>query len=325
MTVLVTGATGFVGRHLVEALCADGESVRILTRSERAGDAFAASGVEIVHGDLHDAQLVERAAAGCRYVYHLAGRMIEPQAPKEVFYRANVDATRNVARACLTASVERMVHVSTAGVYGLITRPPVDEDSPVNPSSAYRDSKWRAEQLLRGLHETEGLPVVIARVAGVLGPRSFTMLNLVRAIGSGHFRIIGTGGNHEHLGYVSDTVDALRLCAETPNVEGRCYLIASEEAITVTELVDAIAAELGTRRSPRHVPAAPYRMYNALSELTYRGLGRELPGVHRYALFLGDKVLDITKAKRDLGYRPAISIREGIHRLIVWYRENGYL
>lgn len=325
MTVLVTGATGFIGSHLVEALRAEGQEVRALARSTSDTGRLDALGVDVLRGDLLDAATVKRAVAGCTQVYHLAGKMIHPPALRQVYFTTNVDGTRNVARACLEAGVTRMVYVSSAGVYGLIDRPPVNENSPVNPSSAYRESKWRAEQVVRAHHEKDGLPAAILRVPGVLGPRSFAMLGLMRAIASGNFRIIGDGENHDHLGYVSDIVSALRLSADTPGVEGNCYLVAGEEAISVNDLVRMIATELGATCSPTHLPSALYRAYNAASEATYRVLGRELPGVHRYSLFLADKILDISKAKRDLGYRPAVSTREGVHNMVTWYRENNYI
>lgn len=325
MKVLVTGATGFVGSYLTEALVKDGFKVRTLVRQSSNTSLLKDLGVEIIQGNITDAATLEQAVKGCQQVYHLAAKMVEPGTPRKLYYTVNVEGTQTVARAALKANVERLVHASSAGVYGVIKHPPVTETTPLNPSSAYRETKFLAEQAVLALYQQEGLPVVIARLPGVFGPGSLSLLGLVKVIASKRFRMIGTGENHDHLGYVSDIVDGLRRCAQTKGIEGECYLIAGAEAVRVKDLVHMISQELGVKGFQGRLPIAPYRAFNSLAEIVYKQFGVDLPRVHRYGLFLADKVLDISKAKIQLGYYPNVSVEEGIRQTVQWYREKGYV
>lgn len=325
MKVLVTGATGFVGSHLTESLVKDGYEVRILARQSSDTSLAEKLGVEIVRGDITDVEAVEKAVRGCQHVYHLAAQMLKPGTSKKVYFTVNIEGTKNLASAVLKSNVERLVYTSSAGVYGIIKKPPVTENSPTNPSSAYRESKWLGEEVIRSAFQKEGLPVAIVRLPGVFGPGSLSLLGLTQIIASKRFRIIGTGENHDHLGYVSDVVDGLRRCAQTKGIEGECYLIAGKEAVKVKDLVEMIARELGIENPIASLPVAPYRAFNALGEAVYKRFGLELPRVHRYALFLADKILDLSKAEKELGYVPKVSVQEGIKQTVQWYREKGYV
>lgn len=325
MKVLVTGATGFVGSHLTETLVKEGYEVKIMARQSSDTSLLEKLGVEIVRGDLTDVEAVENAFSGCQHVYHLAAQMLQPGTSKNQYFTANVEGTKNVARAALKANVERLVYTSSAGIYGIIKKPPVNENSPPNPSSAYRESKWLGEEVVRACHQQEGLPVVIVRLPGVFGPGSLSLLNLTKVIATKRFRIIGTGENHDHLAYVSDVVDGLQRCAQTKDIEGECYLIAGKEPVKVKHLVDMICQELAIANSYGSLPIAPYRAFNALGEAVYKRFGFELPQVHRYALFLADKILDLSKAEKELSYSPKVSVQEGIKQTIQWYREKGYV
>ncbi|WP_017715770.1 NAD-dependent epimerase/dehydratase family protein [Kamptonema formosum] len=325
MKVLVTGATGFVGSHLTETLVKDGCDVRIMARQSSDTSLLEKLDVEIVRGDITDAGAVERAVTGCQQVYHLAAQMLKPGTSIKLYFTVNIEGTKNLVRAALKANVERLVYTSSAGVYGILKNPPVTENSPPNPSSAYRESKWLGEEVVRSGYQKEGLPVAIVRLPGVFGPGSLSLLGLTKIIATKRFRMIGTGENHDHLGYVSDVVDGLRRCAQTKGIEGECYLIAGKEPVKVKELVEMIARELGIENSFGSLPVAPYRAFNALGETVYKRFGFELPRVHRYALFLADKILDLSKAEKELGYCPKVSVREGIKQTVQWYRQKGYV
>ena len=325
MNVLVTGATGFVGSHLTSTLVKQGNKVRVLARSSSNTTLLESQGVEICRGEITDAAAVEHAMKDCQQVYHLAAKMVAPKTPRSLYYKANVVGTQTVAQAALKAKVERLVYASSAGVYGVIKHPPVTEMTSLNPSSGYRETKFLAEQAVLSLHRQEGLPSVIIRLPGVFGPGSLSLLGLVKAIASGQFRMIGTGENHDHLGYVSDVVDALQRCAQTQGIEGECYLIAGAESVKVKDLTRMIAQELGVSSAFGQLPIAPYRAFNGLAEAVYQQFKFDLPRIHRYALFLADKVLDLSKAKTQLGYCPTVSVEEGIRQTVQWYCEQGYV
>jgi nucleoside-diphosphate-sugar epimerase len=325
MKILVTGATGFVGSHLTESLVQRGYTVKALARRSSNTTALEKLGVEIAYGDITDAASVEQAAQGCQQIYHLAAKMLEPGTPRKVYYATNVEGSQNVAQAALKAGVERLVYASSAGVYGVIRHPPVNENTALNPSSGYRETKFLGEQAVRSLHQSHQLPVVIVRLPGVYGPGSLSILGLTQVVASKNFRMIGTGNNHDHLAYVSDIVEGLRLCGETPGIEGECYLMGDRQAATVRQIVDLIAQELGNDRPYGSLPIAPYRAFNALAEFTYKRFNYDLPRIHRYALFLADKVLDISKAQTQLGYNPQVPVTVGVPKTVQWFREKRYI
>lgn len=321
---LVTGATGFIGSHLVRALVADGRAVRALVRPGDDAAALSKLDVEVVAGDVRDAAAVKAAARGCRQVFHLAAQSRTRGA--RLHREVNVEGTRNVASACLETGVDRLIHVSTAGVYGLLRDPPAHEGSPTRPNSHYRATKLLAEEHLLGGHARDGLPVVIARLTDTVGARTLSWLGLCRAVATPGFRRIGAGRNVNQLCHVSDVVAGLKLCAERPGIEGRCYLLSGDRAIPVAELIAWIAEDLGVPPSRRQLmPDAPFQAVTLLGDFLYRKLGVEVPVLYRYALFVTQKAYDISRAREELGFEPTASVREGVHATLAWYREAGHL
>ena len=323
--VLVTGASGFVGSHVVNALLDDGIAVRVLLRSSERLDEFRARGAEVIYGDLLDMEAVKLAVRGCHTVYHLAARMLGSANSRGAYFPVNVEASRQIARACADLGVKRLVLASSSGVHGIIHQPPVNEQSAINPSSAYRESKWLAEQAVRQQLGCSDCEWVIARLSGLMGPGSLNWLGLCQAIDKGHFRIIGDGRNHDNVAYIGDIVQGLRLCAETAAAARQVYLLGGNPSIDIRRIVKTIAAQLGVKASKRCLPVFPYRVYNSMAETYYRLSGHELPAVHRNALFLADKVLDLSKAERELGYQPQVPFETGLKETIDWYLHEGLL
>ncbi len=319
MKVLVTGATGLIGSHLIEVLIKEGYDIRSFAEKSRDTSWLENLGVEIVWGDIRDAETVEQSVKGCQQVYHLAGKVSQPGISPHEYYAVNVEGTQNVARACLKADIERLVYGSSTGVYGTIRHSPVDEKTPSHPDSPYRQSKWMAEQAVLSYYHDEGLPVVSARLTSVTGARAYDWSDLLQAISNGHFRAIGTGDNYYHTVDVFDVVQGLICCANTKNIEGECYLIAGEKPIQLKELLKLMAQELGVVGVGDGVPSAPFQAFSNLTHFVYRSFGIQIPYGNRYELFLTNKVLSITKAQKELGYSPKVSIAESIHNMVNWY------
>jgi nucleoside-diphosphate-sugar epimerase len=281
--------------------------------------------VEIIKGDLTDARALQNALRNCRQVYHLAAYRTENGSSKEQYFATNVQGTAAVARAAIAAGVGRFVYVSSTGAYGVLKKGTANENTQLWPNTYYRESKVLAEKLVLSLHRDKGLPAVIARVSGVMGPRSSKWIGLFRTIATGRFQGIDSGENYSHFGYVTDIVAGLRRCAETSGIEGRCYLITGKHPIKTKDLLGAIAEELGKENPHASVPAAPFSVLIRAAQVLYTRFGYELPRAHRYEFFLKNNVFDISKAKRELGYHPEVSSREAIRRTIQWHREQGHL
>ena len=321
--ILVTGATGFVGSHLVESL-RGAEPLRALARPESDVSALEAAGVEIVRGDIRDPDAARRAVRGCRVVHHLAALTSHRGASARDLLETNVDGTARLAEAALDAGVERFVFASAVKVYGIARRGTIDEDTPRDPVSAYGRSKARAEDLLFGLAQEQGLPLVVARLGGMLGAGAVGWLGLFRSIADGSFRMLGRGRGRYPAADVDDVAAGLCRCADVPGIEGRVYNLTAD-SVTLAELVDAIADAVGGPPRGRPLPAAPLHAWRVLQRVALSLTGRSLPRFSRVELFLGDRAFDISRARRDLGYDPKTDLRESVARTALWFRERGLL
>lgn len=325
MRVLVTGATGFIGGHLVRRLLAEGHGVRALVRAGTDPGPLEQEGAEVVRGDLADPVALTRAATDCAHVYHVAALVSAQLRSRRDLEATNVVGPANVAAAAGRAGALRLVHVSSCGVYGSRNRFPADETTPLRPDTPYRVSKARGERAVTEGGERAGLPVVIARISAVIGPGGKQWARLCRSIRDGDFRLIGDGRNRLHLGDVTDIVDGLVRCAETPGVEGRCYNLAGATPVTMGELAATIAEELGAGPSKRPWPALPFRATRQIDKALTRFLGLRLRRLHSYDLFLGDRWFDISRARRELGYDPRVSVAESVRAIVRDYRRVGLL
>jgi len=317
LPVLVTGATGFVGRHLTRALIDDGQRVRALVQSGSDVGALTARGVDCVAVAFDDPAALARAVAGCRIVYHLA--VLRTGTP---LHAINVDATRALAECAADAGVGRFVHVSSTGVYGSVASLPTDEKVPCRPDTPYRVSKLAGEAAVFEVGRSAGLPVVVARLPAVVGPGCHGMLGLARAVATGRFRMIGDGSKRKHLGHVRDMAEGLILCARSPDADGEIYNLGADAPTPVRTVIATIADELGAETG-RDLPAMPFRIVDWTANTVYAALGLELPWHHRYGIFLENTELDISKARRALGYRSHGDVVEAIREAVRWYVERG--
>lgn len=325
MKVLITGATGFIGGHLAQTLVQEGWQVRTLARPTSDISRLRKLDVEIISGDIRDAAVTKKAIQGCELVYHLAGKTTKDHLSRKDYYAHNVQGTRNVAQAALEAGVRRFVHASSIGIYGTFRTSTIDEGTPPNPDSYYRETKLGGEKEILRFQRESGLPVVVARVGSVFGPGSCAWLDVCRKIAKSNFRIIGTAANYHHLVYVEDLVAGLRRCGQTKSVEGETYILVGTEPVKLKQLLSIIAQELAVNPSFTHLPSTPFRLYQRLCEFAYRSAGIQIVRSHYYDLFLMDQIFVSDKAQDELGYLPQVSLKEGFRRLIQWYREEGYL
>lgn len=327
MNVLVTGATGFIGRHLVERLTNEGHHVRAFVRPKTDSTWLDPFGVEVVRGDLGDASAVERAAGKRRIIYHLAATTESTGLlSRRDVQVANIQGAENVALAAVRAGVDRLVFCSSVAVYGRIAKDHlIDEHTETNPDSPYGESKVLGEQVVLSARRHDGLPVVVARISTVWGPGTTSWLGLFRSIASGHFRLIGKGTNYHHIADVSDVVEGLLLCGSVKGIEGRTYILAGSESVQLRGLVEMIGEEVGVTCFTANFPAAPLHVYRALDRMAVALIGRKLPRADRLAMFLGDRTFDISRARQDLGYAPRISTKDSIRRMAEWFRAQGYL
>lgn len=322
----VTGGTGFTGGYLCKNLVRRGYHVRALARETSKTDALEALGVKIVRGDLTDRESLRGKLDGADVVFHIAATYRQEGIPKEEFWRVNVEGTRNMLDEALSAGVERFVHCSTVGVQGEIKNPPATEEAPYNPGDWYQESKMEGELLALDYFRNRGLKGTVVRPVGIYGPGDTRFLKIFRHINNGTFRMIGSGNVLYHMTFVEDLVEGIALAGEKDAAIGQIYTIGGEEYTTLNELVQLIAEILGKEVPRLKIPVWPVWTAGLLCEWICRPLRIEPPIFRRRVdFFIKDRAFDISKAKRELGYQPKVSLREGLKITADWYREQGWL
>lgn len=326
MRVLVTGATGFTGGHLARALRARGDDVRALVRDPARATELSMVGVEFVTGDLRDGVAVDAAARGVEVVYHIAAIYRQAGLREEEYRAVNADAVRAVVEAAARGGARRVVHCSTVGVHGDIERPPGNEDAPLRPGDIYQVTKLEGERIAAEAAAQAGIEVVVARPTGIYGPGDRRLLKLFRGVARRRFVILGSGRIFYHLTHIDDLIQGFRLCAELPQAAGRTYILAGPEVTTLNELVEVIAEEAHVPPPRLHLPVWPFWLAGAACEAVCAPLGIEPPIYRRRVdFFTKSRAFDIARARQELGYAPAVGLRDGVRRTLAWYRDAGWL
>ncbi len=307
--VLVTGAGGFIASHLVETLAARGAHVRAFVRYNSRGDpgllahlpAPILDRVDIEAGDLRDDQAVRSVLEGVSEVFHLGALIAIPYSykhPHEVV-ETNILGTLNVLSAARETGCRRLVHTSTSEVYGSALRVPIDEDHPLQGQSPYAASKIGADKLAESFYRSFGVPVVTLRPFNTYGPRQSARAVIPTIIAqalSGDVIYLGNLDTSRDLTFVSDTVEGFLRVAETPGVEGRTYNLGSGSEISIGELAQKIIDLTGR---PAEIQIDPSRLRPEKSEVVRL-------------------LSDNSRARRELGWQPRISLADGLSQTIDW-------
>jgi nucleoside-diphosphate-sugar epimerase len=327
MKILVTGGTGFTGTALVRRLLSDGHAVVVLDYKEGlAAGELKRRGAEVVLGTVTDRDLVTRVMQGVDVVHHLAAAFRELNVSERHYYEVNVDGTRNVLTAAARVGVQKFVYCSTCGVHGNIDEPPAAEDAPIRPADYYQETKYEAEPFVREWNR-RGLRTTILRPAAIYGPGDPERFFMIfKRVARGVFPMFGDGKTLYHPLYIDNLVDAF-LAAMSPEVgNGEAYLIADENYVEIEELVKAVAGVLGVTVSIPHYPLLPLVVAGHVCETVCKPLGITPPIFpRRVDWYRQNRAFDIRKAKRELGYKPLVGLREGLARTASWYRTEGYL
>lgn len=312
--VLVTGADGFIGSHLVERLLADGAIVRALCQY----NSFGSIGwlrelprpdlerVEVRLGDIRDAAFVDELCVDVDVAFHLAALISIPYSysATESYLDTNVRGTLNVLNAARRRKVARVVHTSTSEVYGTPTHLPIRETHPLNAQSPYAATKIAADQLALAYHRSFGVPVTILRPFNTFGPRQSTravMTTVLAQLLSGSEVLeLGRLDPRRDLTYVTDTVDGFCRAAVAPDVDGAVIQLGTGRAVSIGELVAICGEVTGTKPTVR---IDPRRVRPDASEV---------------------EVLesDPSVALERLGWTPKVSLERGVALTAGWVRAN---
>jgi len=327
MRALVTGATGFTGGHLARRLRqTHGDIVRVLVRNEAQADVFRREGFEIAPGDLTDEAGLQAACADQDVVYNIAALYRTAGLPSSTYRAVNALGVAAIVRAAAAAGVRRVVHCSTVGVHGDIEHPPAGEDAPLKPGDVYQETKLEGEGLGRDAAAKAGIELVIARPTGIYGPGDRRLLKLFGGVARGRFVLLGSGQIFYHLTYVDDLCDGFRLCATVPAAAGRTYILAGGEVTTLRELIAITASVAGVKPGVLRLPVWPVWMAGAACEAVCAPFGIAPPIYRRRVdFFTKSRAFDITRAQRELGFAPTVTLRDGIGRTLEWYRAQRWI
>jgi nucleoside-diphosphate-sugar epimerase len=327
MTIVVTGATGFLGSALVTELIKRRQAVRILARDEKKARQQFGDAVTIIPGEITEAVQVQQAVDGATTIYHLAGRLYHPSVPAELYHRIHVEGTRTLLQACLgQARLRRIVHTSTTGVHGVTGEAPASEDAPFAPTNTYETTKLMGELLALKVYQEQGLPVTVVRPGLVYGPGDLHLLGFFGSINKGLFRVIDGGKALLHPVYIDDMVAALLLCAEHPEAPGRNYNIAGEQPVSVRELATAIAHALNRRLPAGSVPLWLANLASDIFAIMPGMQGEHAPLTRSRVKFLtNSRIYDISRARSELDYAPKVGLEEGMRLTAAWYFKHRYL
>ncbi len=328
MKVLVTGAAGFLGGHLVDMLVERGDEVRAMVRPvENASYLRTLSGVEVVNGDLTSAASLKRAVKGVERVYNVGART-GPWGPESAYRAINVYGLSDLIYAAMDAGVQRIVHTSSITVYGHFLHGIVTEDHPYHAEdNPYSRTKIEGEKLVTDLVEGQGAPIVIVRPAWIYGPRdTASFAKYVSRVESGKFFFVGSGENIVPTVYVRDVAQGLIKAGDAGNeVIGQAYTLANDECVTQAAYLNTIADALGVAHVSLKVPFSALYTAGRSAELVWQAMGRRdaaPPPLTTYGITLqgGDQQFSIDKARRELGYAPQFDIQRGVAEGVKWYR-----
>lgn len=326
MTVLVTGATGFIGSHIAERLRARGHDLRIIVRRSSDRKWIAGLPVEEREGDYADEAFLRSAVEGVGMIYHVAG--VTKAKTREGYMEGNHAVTRRLLAAALAANpgLGRFVHVSSGAAVGPATPGAVvDETTPFHPITWYGVSKMEAEK--ECLAVTDRLPVTIVRPPAVYGPRDTDVFEFFRTMAMGIQPLIGFGRKTVSLIHVDDLADGIVLAGEHPAAAGRTYFISSEEHYDWLRVGDVTARVMGRRPFRIRIPEWCVHVLGAGAEFL-ASFGEKPAVLNREKardVVQDAWVFDGSRARNELGFRERVGLEEGIRRTVEWYRSMGWL
>lgn len=325
-TVAVTGATGFLGQHLVARLLEDGYDVAILARDAAKADVFGGRVRKTVIGDICDQEAVGDLVSSVDSVIHLVSNFRTASGPPASYRAINLEGTRTVLDAAERHGVRRVVHCSTIGVHGHVRATPADETSPYNPGDLYQQTKMEAEQLCLERARSGTMEIVVVRPCSLYGPGDMRMLKMFRMLSGKRFLMLGPCRENFHAVYIDDAVEGFMRALTTPDIAGEVFIIGGPEYLPLNDYVGAAARAVGAPAPWLRLPYSPFYAAAAACEAACVPFGIE-PPLHRRRVrfYRNNRAFRISKARAVLGYEPRVTLSEGLERTVAWYRQNGHL
>lgn len=315
--IFVTGATGFIGGHLVKGLLSKGCQVKVLVRNPIKKLGLEKLGAEVVVGGFNK-DFLRKELKDCSFVYHLAAEKGTSFGQRE-YFAANVLLTKNLLLAA-KGQVRRVIYISSAHVHGFPKSLPIFEDSPYDPQTLYAKSKVVAEKEV--LNFSSKLDYTIVRPVLVYGEgdKSQMIVKMAERFKGLALFCIGKGKNRMHFIFIDDLIDGL-LKMMGKKAKNQIFILAGQKSITVDNLLNLIKKRLGINRKIIYFPTTLMKPFVYLSKPIALITQKEpLITKQRIDIINKDRFYSIRKAKKLLGFRPKVDYRVGLRRTIDWYR-----
>jgi len=308
MIVLITGGTGRVGKHLVNALTKEGEKVRVLIREGMIENESA----EVFYGNILDKESLKKATEGVDVIYHLAA-IVDYLASKDLMFNVNVIGTKNLLE---VSKAKKFIYLSSTAVMGKkLKEIPANENTPCHPSDFYGETKFEAEKLVK---EAGG---IIIRSADVFGPGfKEGYFSVFEMLEQGKMTIFGDGKNIIQYTYIDDLIQALFL-AKDKGKSGEIYIITGKDIKSQKELYEIICKHLGVPFVEKHT--SPSIAKSILFFKNIRKKNEKSKFISEYVNKLAaNRLFDITKAKNELGYEPKVDYETGLAEMVEEYKKS---
>ncbi|MGQ0665949.1 MAG: NAD-dependent epimerase/dehydratase family protein [Nitrospiraceae bacterium] len=323
MFVLVTGATGFIGQHLTRRLLALGHRVRILARDPIRVPPEWSTHVDIIAGDVLDAEAVARAAKGVSVVYHLAGEVRD----ERLFSSVNIKGTEIVLTASAEAGVQTLCYFSSAGVYGTPRPGPVTEDTQCDPLTEYQKAKYMGEHLVRGFSDAGKFRTIVVRPTTVYGEgeiqSSAFFFKWLTAIRDGRFLFLGDKAV-ANVVYVGDLVEACLFLVEHASKPHEVCVVS--DPVSMSEFVGFAADSLHVAHPRRSVPvwlayavAAIFQKINQIFETSLPVTSTGVKALSSESIFVPKRL------QEDYRFSFPFGFQRGLEQTVQWYRSVGRL
>jgi dihydroflavonol-4-reductase len=326
LKALVTGATGFIGSHLVNQLIEQNYSIRCLIRRTSDTTWLRDLPIEYAYGDLFDHNALQKAVTGVDVVYHCAG--ITKARATEEYYRGNATGTKNILQAIIThqRGLKRFVHISSQAAVGPSpSREPINETATPHPITSYGKSKWMAEQAC--LSVMARLPITICRPPVVYGPRDKDVFEFFRTMNRGLQPLVGFKEKLVSMIHVSDLVRGCIMAGESERAVGETYFISSTRTFNWMEIGEVTKKIMNRTVLRVKIPEFGVYAIAALAEvLSMFSRKPALINFEKAKDMVQDYwTCDSSKAKNDFGFVQRISLEDGIKDTVEWYRKHGWM
>lgn len=331
--MFITGAGGFIGQALVEALLYRGDRVRCLVKDNIDVENLRNLPVEIAWGDVRNKRSLVEAVKGREIVYHLAA-LINPfriihhsRELPALYYQINVAGTKNLIEACFNTGIKKFIYFSSVSAVGFGAV--LHEDSPCNPTTDYGKSKLEAENLLLQYFKEKKFPAIIIRPGSVYGPKDMFWLTVFRLVKKGIVPFVGKGYNSTPVCYISNLVKATLLIEEKSEL-GEVYFVVDDPCALnefVQTIADAMQAHMLRLYLPRRAVFAAAYLKEAIEKILHLrfypfGMDFGISAVRRAS---SNWVCSNEKIKKKIGYIPDFNLRQAIFNSFQWYKEEDLL